>query len=111
MKRILSLSLLALLPLTANAITLVTDPIDSRATHCGIFQDGIRIASSPVLPTAPGNICSYKLTNELSSFGAHFFTATAQVIDSTGAIKVESARSNRISVTVTLDAPTNLTAQ
>ena len=108
MKKLLLLSLLSF---NASAITLVTDPVNPLVTHCGIFQDGVRIASSPVLPVAAGNICSYKLTNELSSFGAHIFAATAQVVDATGAVKFESGKSNRISVTVTLDAPTNLTAQ
>jgi CO dehydrogenase/acetyl-CoA synthase gamma subunit (corrinoid Fe-S protein) len=108
MKRFL---LLALLPLSANAITLVTDPVDPKATHCGVYQEATRLASSPVLPTAAGNICSYKVTSELSSFGKHTFRVTAQILNADGSVKIESAKSNAVVVHVTLDAPTNLTAQ
>ena len=44
-------------------------------------------------------------------FPKHIFAAIAQIVDATGSITKESGKSNRISVTVTLDAPTNLTAK
>jgi len=84
---------LFLFPIAVNATTLVSDPVDSRATHCGIYQDSVHITSSPVAPTALGNICSYAIDTQALPLGRHVYRATAEVLDSNGVITNHSALS------------------
>ena len=57
----------------------VSDPLDPRATHCGILMDATAKVVIPVVAEAGGNICKFDLAG--ISNGAHTVKATAIAID------------------------------
>ena len=105
MKKLL-LFIAMLVPGAANAATLVSDPLDPIATHCGIYIDAAPRIASPVGRDALNRpICSYVLPASLAA-GNHVAQATA-MLDANGL--GESAKSAPpLSFGVPLVAPTNL---
>ena len=75
MKRALYVLLVAA-PLTASAAPfVVSDPLDPRATNCGILMDAAPKVVIPVVAEAGGNICKFDLAG--ISNGSHTVKMTA----------------------------------
>ena len=75
MKKILALVLTLLSPMALSAPFVVSDPLDPRATHCGILMDVAPKVVIPVVAEAGGNICKFDLAG--ISNGSHTVKMTA----------------------------------
>ena len=62
-----------------SAPFVVSDPLDARATHCGILMDATPKQVIPVVADAGGNICKFDLAGLAN--GSHTVRATAIAID------------------------------
>src|SRR3990167_1843929 len=79
MRKILLLVLTLLSPMALAAPFVVSDPLDPRATHCGILMDAAPKVVIPVVAETGGNICKFDLAG--ISNGSHTVRATAIAID------------------------------
>jgi hypothetical protein len=72
--------LLAAVPLTASAAPfVVSDPLDPRATHCGVLLDAAAKVTIPVTAATGGNICKFDVGGIAN--GSHTIRMTAIAID------------------------------
>ena len=62
-----------------SAPFVVSDPLDARATHCGILMDAIPKQAIPVVADVGGNICKFDLAGLAN--GSHTVRATAIAVD------------------------------
>lgn len=66
---------------TLAAPFVVSDPLDSRATHCGFAVDGGARADVPVALSGANKICKVDLS--ALAVGTHVLNATAVAVDAT----------------------------
>ena len=78
MKKLLVAVLFAV-PMAAQAAKVVSDPVDSRVTHCGVLLDGGAKVVVPVTVSGASKICSYDVSNV--SNGNHTIKMTAIIQD------------------------------
>src|SRR3990167_7583887 len=75
MRKLLLLVLTLLSTLAISAPFVVSDPLDPRATHCGILMGAAPKVVIPVVAEAGGNICKFDLAG--ISNGSHTVKMTA----------------------------------
>ena len=105
MKKLLLFIAMLVPAIAVAATTIVSDPLDPIATHCGIYMDAAARVASPVGRDVNNKpICSYVLPGTVTA-GTHTVKATAMA-DANGAL--ESVQSLPLSFVVPLPAPANL---
>ena len=75
MRKILALVLTLMSTSALSAPFVVSDPLDPRATNCGILMDAAPKVVIPVVAEAGGNICKFDLAG--ISNGSHTVKMTA----------------------------------
>ena len=68
-----------LFPFSAFGANVITDPVDNRTTHCGVFLDGDPKIVVPVTAAGVGKICKYDVSGV--DVGTHIISMTAIVVD------------------------------
>ena len=101
---------LALVFPLVHAANVVTDPLATGVTNCGVFLDANAKVTIPVTPvTSPvGNICKFDVSTV--SAGTHTITMTAIIVDPVFGTKESPQSSPPLSFSVpgTPGAPVNL---
>ena len=75
MKKILALVLTLLSPMALSAPFVVSDPLDPRATNCGVFLDAAAKVTIPVTADGTDKVCKYDISGV--SVGSHTIRMTA----------------------------------
>ena len=79
MRKILVVVLTLMSPMALAAPFVVSDPLDPRATHCGVLMDSAPKQVIPVTAEAGGNICKFDLSGVAE--GSHTVRMTSIAMD------------------------------
>jgi hypothetical protein len=97
MKRLLAISLLLAATYASAAPFIVSDPLDTRTTHCGWQFNAEARVDVPVALSGADKICKVDLAGR--AIGTYTITATAVAVDPVWG-RMESAPSENFTLTV-----------